>query len=53
MCMKLKKLTKPTIDNIIRDVPAIRELFEEFQKKGFTTEQAYGLTTTILKLVLK
>jgi len=51
--MKLKKRTKPTIDSVVRDVPAIKDLYDELIRKGFTTDQAYGLTTTIIKLVLK
>jgi len=51
--MKLVKRPKLTIDNVVSDVPAIKNLHEELIRKGFTTEQAYELTRTILKLVLK
>lgn len=51
--MKKKKPSKININYVIQEVPSIRELFEEFLRKGFTTEQAYGLTITSMKFVLK
>jgi hypothetical protein len=51
--MKKKPRTKLTIDNVAREVPLIKELYEEFIKKGFTSEQAFILTNTLVKLVMK
>jgi len=51
--MKKCNRSKSKINSAIKEVPAIKELYEQFILKGFTTEQAYGLTITILKLVIK
>jgi hypothetical protein len=50
---KMKKSTKRSFDSVIKEVPAIHELYNAFLAKGFTTEQAYGLTINVLNLVLK
>ncbi len=51
--MKKIKRSKPTVKSVTQDVAAIKSLYDQFLLKGFTVEQAYGLTTTVLKLVMK
>ena len=48
-----KPSKKTTLRTVTDDVSDIKELYEALIKKGFTTEQAFELTKTILKLVLK
>ena len=51
--MKRKPRIKLTIDNVAREVPLIRDLYEDLIKKGFSSEQAFELTLVLVKIVLK
>jgi len=48
-----KPSKKTTIRSVTDDASDIKDLYEALIRKGFTTEQAFELTKTILKLVLK
>jgi hypothetical protein len=51
--MKRQKNSKLILKSVILKVPDIKDLYDNFIRVGFTTEQAYGLVVTILKLVIK
>ena len=51
--MKKIKRSKPTFKSAIKDVPLIKDLYDQFLGKGFTTIQAQELTVAIVKLIIK
>jgi len=51
--MKKIKRSKLTISNVSKEVYAIKKLYTDLLSEGFSSEQAFNLTNTIIKLLLK